>query len=71
MSKTEIETGGYSDDESDSDVNRLKTVGRGLEAPSSEPGDPQVFLHRSNHPYSPFTGNALKWDCWTYDDGAQ
>lgn len=46
-----------------------KLVGRGLDAPTMSPQDPQAWLHESNHPYSPFTGNALKWDSYMYDDG--
>lgn len=46
-----------------------KKVGRGLEAPRKSPKDPQSWLAGSNHPYAPFTGNALKWESWVYDDG--
>ena len=44
-------------------------VGRALNARKKKPKDPQTFLWNSNHPYSPFVGNALKWDSYVYDDG--
>lgn len=46
-----------------------KQVGKALDAPGISPKDPQAWLHESSHPYSPFTGNALKWDSYVYDDG--
>ncbi|KAA6416704.1 MAG: hypothetical protein FRX49_13315 [Trebouxia sp. A1-2] len=46
-----------------------KKVGRGLDAATKSPKDPQLHLAGSNHPYAPFTGNALKWESNVYDDG--
>ncbi len=46
-----------------------KKVGRGLNAATKSPKDPQLHLAGSNHPYAPFTGNALKWESNVYDDG--
>lgn len=47
----------------------LKWVGSGLDAPKYSPADPQQYLAGSNHPHAPFTGNALKWESYVYDDG--
>uniref|UniRef100_A0A061S7W1 Morn repeat protein 1 n=1 Tax=Tetraselmis sp. GSL018 TaxID=582737 RepID=A0A061S7W1_9CHLO len=47
----------------------MKEVGRGLQAPLYSPDDPQWHLAGSNHPYTPFPGNALKWESLIYDDG--
>ena len=47
----------------------LKQVGKGIDAGKHNPGDPQQYLAGSNHPYSPFPGNALKWESWVFDDG--
>ena len=46
-----------------------KQVGKGVDAPRHRPLDPQTWLIGSNHPYSPFPGNALKWESWVWDDG--
>lgn len=46
-----------------------KGVGKGLNAPSKSPADPQWHLAGSNHPYAPFVGNAIKWESNVYDDG--
>ena len=46
-----------------------KQVGKGIDAPKHRPLDPQTWLIGSNHPYSPFPGNALKWESWVWDDG--
>ena len=46
-----------------------KKVGRGLDAATKSPKDPQFHLAGSNHPYAAFTGNALKWQSNVYDDG--
>ncbi|BDA41949.1 probable phosphatidylinositol 4-phosphate 5-kinase 8 at N-terminal half [Coccomyxa sp. Obi] len=46
-----------------------KAVGKGLDAHRHSPLDPQSYLAGSQHPYSPFPGNALKWDSVVYDDG--
>ena len=44
-------------------------VNKGLRAPAKCPRDPQAFLQRSTHPYSPFVGNALTWESYVFDDG--
>jgi len=46
-----------------------KVIGKGLDAATLNPKDPQVSLHGTSHPNSPFTGNALKWGSYVYDDG--
>ena len=46
-----------------------KKVGKGIDAPRHHPLNPQKWLIGSNHPYSPFPGNALKWESWVWDDG--
>lgn len=43
--------------------------GAGLEAPHYSPKDPQAFLQETDHPLSPFTGNAIEWRSDVYDDG--
>eukprot|EP00873_Tetraselmis_striata_P037018 jgi/Tetstr1/457282/TSEL_043887.t1 len=53
----------------DPDIPEAKEVGRGLEAPAYHPEDPQWYLASSNHPYTPFPGNAYKWESYVYDDG--
>ncbi|KAK9803569.1 hypothetical protein WJX72_000735 [[Myrmecia] bisecta] len=45
-----------------------KDVGRGLDAANHNFRDPQEYLANSNHPYAPFTGNALKWESYVFDD---
>ena len=45
-----------------------KQVGKGLDAFKYSPKDPQAYLIGSNHPLSPFPGNALKWESRVYDD---
>jgi len=52
-----------------SDQPQMKEVGRGLNAPFHSPEDPQWYLAGSNHPYTIFPGNALKWQSFIYDDG--
>lgn len=44
-----------------------KKVGKGVGAPQGV--DAQWWLAGSVHPYAPFTGNALKWESYAYDDG--
>lgn len=51
------------------DLPQMKEVGRGLNAPAHSPEDPQWHLAGSNHPYTPFPGNALKWASLIFDDG--
>lgn len=46
-----------------------KPVGKGLDAAKHNPIDPQAYLAGSQHPLSPFPGNALKWESRVYDDG--
>ena len=46
-----------------------KFVGKGSNAGSINPKDPQWWLAGSLHPYAPFVGNALKWESYVYDDG--
>lgn len=46
-----------------------KFVNKGLRAPFHSPEDPQAYLQKSNHPYAPFTGNALTWESLVFDDG--
>eukprot|EP00803_Ostreobium_quekettii_P009913 evm.model.scf_942EXC.5 EVM.evm.TU.scf_942EXC.5 scf_942EXC:31247-37403(+) len=46
-----------------------KFVDKGLRGPAYCPEDPQAILLKSNHPYAPFTGNALTWESYVYDDG--
>ena len=41
-----------------------KLVGKGLQLKS------QADLEGSNHPLSPFVGNALEWSSYVFDDGS-
>lgn len=51
------------------DEEDTKEVGRGLDAATHSPKDPQHHLAESHHPYAPFVGNSLVWESNVYDDG--
>jgi hypothetical protein len=44
-------------------------VGAGLGLDNEDPMNPQWTLRHSNHPLTPFPGEALKWESFVYDDG--
>ncbi|KAK9834016.1 hypothetical protein WJX81_002998 [Elliptochloris bilobata] len=46
----------------------VKQISRGKGVPRLPPKDASSYLAGSNHPYAPFTGNALKWASNVYDD---
>jgi hypothetical protein len=46
-----------------------RSGGFGIGAGTVVPEDPQWFLAGTNHPYSPFPGDAIEWESNVYDDG--
>lgn len=46
-----------------------RDVGMGVTGHLYYPHDPQAYLQFSFHPNAPFTGSALKWRSYVYDDG--
>jgi hypothetical protein len=56
------------DDELDEERNLLRQVGKAREIPDAFEDCPQSYLEATHHPYAPFTGDAILWNSWVYDD---
>ena len=48
----------------------LRPIDKARDVPREFEMDPQTWLMYSHHPYAPFTGDAIHWHSFFYDDAA-